>query len=118
MMKKQFADRLISLRQEKKISQDEFAKRLGISRSAIGMYEQGRREPDFETMDNIAQFFNVSYDYLLGSSNERGSYRGRRDEDLADLGNRLSPEEFALLTAFRSADREIKARILAMLGVR
>ena len=55
-----------SLRQASGYTQQELADKLGISRSRIGMYETGAREPDFETLEIIADFFNVSTDYLLG----------------------------------------------------
>lgn len=48
------------------LTQEQLAKRLGISRSRIGMYETGNREPDFETLELIADFFNVDVDYLIG----------------------------------------------------
>ncbi|MEG1036586.1 MAG: LexA family transcriptional regulator [Anaerovoracaceae bacterium] len=54
------------LRQEARLTQDELAEKLRLSRSAIGMYESGRREPDLETTELIADFFNVDIDYLLG----------------------------------------------------
>lgn len=63
-----FNDRLKELRQGRKLTQEEFAKLSGISRSAIGMYESGRREPNFKTLELIADFFNVDMDYLLGKS--------------------------------------------------
>lgn len=51
-------------------TQQELATKLGVSRSAIGMYENGEREPDFETLEAIADFFNVDMDYLMGRSNK------------------------------------------------
>lgn len=59
---------LKSLRLSQGLTQDELAKHLKISRSAIGMYEKGAREPDYETLEIIADFFNVDIDYLLGRS--------------------------------------------------
>ena len=56
------------LRKENSLTQDELAKKLGISKSAISMYENGNREPDFETMEVIADFFNVDMGYLHGNS--------------------------------------------------
>ena len=52
------------------LTQVEMAKKLGISRSTIGMYETGAREPDFETLEKIADFFNVDTDYLLGRTDK------------------------------------------------
>lgn len=63
-----FHERLKALRQSKEVTQDEFAKLVGISRSAIGMYESGKRRPDYETLEKLADFFNVDMDYLLGKS--------------------------------------------------
>lgn len=58
------------LRKAAGLSQAEMAKRLGISRSTVGMYETGQREPDFETLEVIADFFNVDVDYLIGRTNK------------------------------------------------
>ena len=58
------------LRSSSGLTQVEMAKKLGISRSTIGMYETGAREPDFETLEKIADFFNVDTDYLLGRTEQ------------------------------------------------
>lgn len=64
----QFALNLKRIRKEKKITQEELAKRIGVSRSAIGMYESGAREPDYETLEALADVFNIRMDDLAGSS--------------------------------------------------
>ena len=64
-----FATRLGELRRARKISQTQLAKELGITSSAISMYECGKREPSFETEELIADYFNVDLDYLRGISN-------------------------------------------------
>lgn len=61
---------LKSLRNEKGLTQGELAEKLNISRSTIGMYENGSREPDYETLEAIADYFNVDIDYLLGRTNK------------------------------------------------
>lgn len=58
------------LRTASGLTQVEMAEKLGISRSTIGMYETGAREPDFETLELIADFFNVDIDYLLGRTDK------------------------------------------------
>ena len=60
------SNKIKSLRELKGWTQDEFALRLGISRSAVGNYEQGTREPDFETLENIADTLNCKMSDLLG----------------------------------------------------
>lgn len=62
-----FSTRLRILRQQYGLTQSELAKQLGVSTSTIGMYEQGRREPDHKTLLIICKLFGISTDYLLGS---------------------------------------------------
>ena len=54
------------LRTENGYTQDGLADMLGISRSAVSMYENGNREPDLKTLEAIADLFKVDMDYLLG----------------------------------------------------
>lgn len=61
---------LKSLRTARGMTQEELAKVLKISRSTVGMYENGSREPDYETLEAIADYFNVDIDYLLGRTNK------------------------------------------------
>lgn len=64
-----FPDMLTYLRKSEGLSQQELADKLGLTRSAIGMYETGKREPDLETFEAFADFFNVDMDYLHGKTN-------------------------------------------------
>lgn len=61
-----FGQRLRELRKQRGISQNELSKHIGVSKSSVNMYERGEREPGFETLEAIADFFNVNMDYLLG----------------------------------------------------
>ena len=61
-----FSERLKSLRSEKGWSQQRLADELKLSKSSVNMYERGEREPGFETMEAIADTFNVDMDYLYG----------------------------------------------------
>ncbi|WP_337474031.1 helix-turn-helix transcriptional regulator [Jutongia sp.] len=54
------------IREKSGLTQQQLADKLGISRSAVGMYEKGEREPNFETLELIADTFNVDMNYLLG----------------------------------------------------
>ena len=57
-----FSDRLKLLRREHNLSQMELARQLGcVSKSSVNMYERGEREPSFETLEAIADYFNVTY---------------------------------------------------------
>lgn len=63
-----FSERLRQLRTSKDLSQMDFAKQIKLSKSSINMYERGEREPGLETLERIADYFNVDMDYLLGKS--------------------------------------------------
>ena len=61
-----FPERLKQLRNSRELSQDALAKKIGIAQQTYGHWETGRTEPDHATLTCIADFFNVSVDYLLG----------------------------------------------------
>ena len=61
--------RLRELRNSRKMSQQELADCLKISKSSINMYERGEREPGLDMLEAIADFFNVDLDYLTGNCN-------------------------------------------------
>lgn len=67
----EFKDMLKYFRSLKGLSQSELAKELGVSTSAISMYEVGKREPDFETEEKIADYFNTDLNILRGRDTER-----------------------------------------------
>lgn len=62
-----FNENLKKMRRKMNITQAALAKKLDVSSSTIGMYEQGRREPDSRMLVKMAELFGVSVDYLLGS---------------------------------------------------
>lgn len=69
-----FKEMLKYLRRRENLSQSELAEKLGVAKSTISMYEVGKREPDFETLEAIADLFNVDMNFLLGkdgSENDR-----------------------------------------------
>jgi repressor LexA len=63
-----FSERLKLLRTNAGLSQMDFAKQIKLSKSSVNMYERGEREPGLETLERIADYFNVDMDYLLGKS--------------------------------------------------
>ena len=61
-----FAKQLKKLRMKKGLKQKELADYLHVSVSTVGMWEQGRNEPDVKRLEELADFFGVTVDYLLG----------------------------------------------------
>ena len=76
-------DRIARLRHKAGLSQAALADRLGLSSSAVGMYEQGRREPPLDTIVLMSMVFGVTTDYLL-----TGHIRTDRDFAVATDCNR------------------------------
>ena len=68
-----FAERLSELRKEKDKSRKDVADVLTVSEKALGYYERGDRTPDFDNLINLADYFDVSLDYLLGRSDEKNT---------------------------------------------
>lgn len=76
-----FKDKLKKLRLESGLKQKELGEKLGLSASAIGMYEQGRRDPDNETLMELSKIFDVSVDYLLGNEAAKNKYLDKKNEN-------------------------------------
>lgn len=69
----EFKDMLKYFRMYNSLSQSELADKIGVSPSTISMYEVGKREPDFETEEKIADFFNTDLNTLRGKDVEKMS---------------------------------------------
>jgi transcriptional regulator with XRE-family HTH domain len=74
-----YGERLKILRMRKKLSQQDVADRLNINRSTYARYELGQTQPDFETLEKLADFFDVSTDYILGRTDNQNP--PENDED-------------------------------------
>lgn len=72
---------LRQLRKEKNLTQEEMAIQSGVARTTYAMYEQNNRQPDYETLQRIADFFDVSIDYLLGRNINKLNKNNEREYD-------------------------------------
>ena len=66
-----FAERIKSLREERKLSQDAIGQQIGVKRYSIYTYEKGKGFPDVPHLISLAEFFDVSIDYLVGRTDNR-----------------------------------------------
>jgi len=66
--------RIKELRQNKNLTQEEFGKIFGIVKSTVSMYESGKSTPDDELKKKIANYFNVTLDYLMGVTDIKNPY--------------------------------------------
>lgn len=92
----EFERRLRGLFEEKNMSQQEFARHLHVAESTLSQYLSGRRKPSIEIMMQIADFFDVSVDYLVGRTNLRNYAIWRAQQglgkSLAKAIDEASPE--------------------------
>ena len=95
-----FNIRLKQLRQARRLTQVELAKRLGISSAAVSMYESGQREPNFETEELIADFFNVDIDYLRGKRDTTTKIVTPDTHLLFQIYKRLDARSREMVTAY------------------
>ncbi|KSU89836.1 XRE family transcriptional regulator [Priestia veravalensis] len=67
-----------------KRTQEDVAKAISVSRARYSHYENGRSEPDTQTLEKLADFFNVSTDYLLGRTDNPDLIQEKNEESLLD----------------------------------
>ena len=80
------ADKIKTLREKKGVTQSALANTLGITRSAVNAWEMGITVPSTQYVVELAKFFNISADYLLGlSSTSTISVDGLNEREIASL---------------------------------
>jgi len=113
-----FGKRFKTLRLEKNLTQAELAKILSIGESTISFYESDKREPDYETLQKIADFFNVSVDYLLGRTNKRNiDTSDDVDERLHKVMQELGPDVLLAFYDLPNMTDEEKENVITLLEV-
>ena len=104
-----FQIQLKKLRDQKGVSQQEFAHEIGVAQSAVGNWESGTREPrTIEQLEKIADYFDVTIDYLLGRE-------GSKEKPTPTDGDGLSEEQLEIVRLFKSAPPALRAAALAVL---
>lgn len=111
------------LRTEKNLSQEELAKQIHVTQTMISQLEKGKKQPSREVAESLADFFEVTLDYLLGRTAERNnSYfannisgsnlvQGNGSVSISDIET-TTKEEAELLRIFRALDVRERARLL------
>ena len=108
-----FGERLKELRSSKGLSQKALSECLGVSKSSINMYEHNEREPSFDMLEAIADFFNCDINYLLGKSLIANQLQYNA---LFAPGFSLSDHEKLLIEAYR-ASPEMQSAVDKLLGL-
>ena len=105
----EFGERLTNLRESKGWSKTYVAKAIGLSSmQTYANYEYGRREPDFSTVNKLANLFNVSTDYLLGRKSVDNKTADLADKDTVFTfeGREIPPEDLEYMKRLLRGDEE------------
>lgn len=78
-------EKIANLRKKRGMSQSQLAKELNIGTSTLGMYETGKRSPNPEMLNKLADFFHVSVDYLLGREIKTEAYYELSNKEKNDI---------------------------------
>ena len=95
--------RIKELRKEKGISQEELANAINVKNYTIGNWERDRAEPSIEAIMQMADYFEVSTDYILGRSNEIGQVQTNAN---------LASDEVQLLDLYRQMNFQDKNQLI------
>lgn len=96
-----FGSKLKQLRLENKMTQEELSNILNVSRATVGRYENNERFPDKDTLEKIADFFNVSLDFLFERIYEKNGY----------LGTNIC-EDSARYSTYKEIEKKITDRLI------
>ena len=78
-------NKIKNLRKSRKMTQEDFAARIGVSRSTLSCYEIGQRTPSLKTLQEIAEIFGIGLDYFgLSATDEAFDLLARAKEVFAD----------------------------------
>ena len=104
--------RLKYLRKSENITQQQLATALGIAKSTVSMYENGQREPDFETLETISDYFNVDMRTFFPNSEQPPSViTGELSEIKRDLIKKIEAmDDETVLALNRIADQVLSLR--------
>lgn len=87
-------ERLTLLRKNKKMTQQKVADKLHLSRGTYAQYEIDRRVPEYATLQSLADFYEVSIDYLVGRTENPNQFLSEPSRALIDyIDNDLTDEE-------------------------
>lgn len=102
-----FKERLKDLRISRNMTQGDLADAIGNTKQAISQYERGVRQPDFETLEALCDFFNVSSDYILGKSSVTMRFVDSNELKLLDgFSSGVVSELFEIVNRLNQEGRE------------
>lgn len=104
------ANRIKELRKSKNLTQTEFGQIFGIVKSTVSLYESGKSTPNDEIKKKICEYFNVSFDYLLGRTDKKDIEK--------ETYNNLDPLDALILKRYHKADTFDQIAVLRILDIK
>lgn len=102
-----------NLRKNHKLLQSDIASKMNVSLSTVGMWEQGRNQPDTDTVKKLANLFGVSTDYLLDNDVEEDKNKELLQAIANDLSNPLNKAIYSKASELKTdKDRQIVLSII------
>lgn len=99
---------ILELRKERAISQKQVADDIGVSQSTIAKIEINRNEATASTIRKLADYFQVTTDYLLGLENDFGAKTIQSTATTAPMGDHLTQEEREMIDCYRALNDPCK----------
>lgn len=101
---------LKKLRNEKKVTQQQLAEKIGVSQQSVNKYENHNVEPDIETLIKIAEYFHTSVDYLIGNTELERVIENVEKYD-------LNFDEKCLIDIYRKLDYDERESIVHVMNI-
>ena len=102
------ADRIKQLRKKKGVSQSELAEAIGVKTNTVSTWERGTRKPDVEALNLLSEYFEVSFEYLLGNSDKEDAKLSQKELDSYDLSAKADEIKVAMELLCRLSDKSRK----------
>ena len=107
-------ERIRRLRTGARMTQSELAARLGVSASAVGMYEQGRREPQYPVLHKLSERFGVSTVWLLSPDDNEQEQGGELGEILSTFHKQLRQRDGLMFHGHPLSESDVEKIVRAM----
>ena len=99
--------RIRELRKERNLTMKRLGEAIGVAESTISLYENGKRQPDNDTLQKLADYFNVSVDYILGRTDDMNQNPGEENISFDDF-------TYAMYNESKELTEEDKQALLGM----
>lgn len=109
-----FSTVFVELLQSKKVSAYQLSKDTGIPQSLLSNYRSGKKKPTIENLKKIANYFNVTVEYLIGEENEKNEQIAKSNSlanTASELAKIFTKEALETMEAFKTLSAENQVQV-------